>query len=659
MTGKIATPPPPGTHSGAGTPGPSPAAGFAASAAAGEMPSIAPPPPAGTVRSPAGSIGNASAWGSGSSGPAAPPPPGGAAGEVAGPAPPPVPGTEWQTAGTTAPPQGGFAGSPEAVTGAPPPLDLQLQLDGLRQQVRAGRRRSFFLGNGVIATVLLAILCWAAFHAAAVFQYAQLDPAIQIQRDAVDPDRLALLYRPLSDGKVGFRRTDVDRQTELLDRVVPPAVGKHQEFQWRVGGLQEGDLIGVTFRQGFSLVTKELSVPAPPPEAVLGDGSLSGEIVNATNNEPVPNAEVRVVGTGLATRTDDQGRFRLDATPTGSVPVEVSAPGFTAEQFERELAGGREQAIRVVLSPGLEAGQMRIVLTWGDDPADLDAHLKGPLPDGEKFHVYFHQKGDLKSKEFVRLDVDDQNGQGPETITVLGVLPGTYRYFVHDYTNCNDPQASRLAQSGAEVKLYQGGQTYRFRAGHDMVGNLWNVCTLEVTPDGAVVTKTDTYEGTEVEALGLYAKRTMADRGDWIGTYGGNLSSESAVDVALEWLGRHQGTDGSWHPGCLGAGADSRCDRAAPCTGEGKTYEMAQAGLALLAFQAGGHYYFNGNTYSEAVRRGLDWMVAHQSPDGGLIGSMPKGGQPRFHKHYMYEHGIAAFALAEACAVAAASGFRR
>ena len=53
--------------------------------------------------------------------------------------------------------------------------------------------------------------------------------------------------------------------------------------------------------------------------------------------------------------------------------------------------------------------QIRLVLTWADQPRDLDAHLEGPLPGGERFHVHYNNQGDLKSKEFVNLDVDDRD----------------------------------------------------------------------------------------------------------------------------------------------------------------------------------------------------------------------------------------------------------
>jgi hypothetical protein len=261
------------------------------------------------------------------------------------------------------------------------------------------------------------------------------------------------------------------------------------------------------------------------------------------------------------------------------------------------------------------------------------------------------------------LDVDDRNGEGPETITVLGVLPGTYRYYVHDYSNRDNAETTALARSDAEVKVYHGGQTYRFRAGHDMVGNIWNVCTLEVTKTGAaLVEKVNTFEARKSESLGLYEKRTMGDRDTWIGEIGGSRISEASVRDGLEWLARHQADDGSWGNYCLGQKRpQAKCEPDAPCTGPGDRHEMAQTGLAILAFQAGGHYYFNENVYSDRVRRALDWMVANQGSDGALVtpGLKPYAEmnyQSPFHRYYMYEHGIAAFALAEACAVAVAMG---
>ncbi len=182
----------------------------------------------------------------------------------------------------------------------------------------------------------------------------------------------------------------------------------------------------------------------------------------------------------------------------------------------------------------------------------------------------------------------------------------------------------------------------------------WSPVTADSTVPGvavpAEVAATDAAPELAAEASpGLYSRRTQAERAQWIGNYGGSAISEKAVTDGLDWLARHQAADGSWSNRCLGSGAESRCEKASACTDAGGTFEMAHSGLALLAFQAGGHYYFNGAKYSELVRKGLDWIVDHQKNDGELVGSAG----PNHHDH-MYEHGIATFALGDACAAAAA-----
>jgi uncharacterized protein YfaP (DUF2135 family) len=572
----------------------------------------------------------------------APPPPGpirGAAGGI----PPPPPGI----AGLANLPLPDFSSPvPPGVSSSTASAPLPDEVRSLERRVRAGRRRSLLLAGGAATAAALGLLCWLGYYASAVWSYARID-GLQLQRVPGEADRLLLVYRPQSKGRIGFLHAVGDHETELLDRIGGDDVGQQKDFQWRVRGLQPGSVIKVTSLDGWSLRTTELRVP--------DDGTLVGQVVNAINRDPVPNASVRIVGTQLSARTDAEGSFRITGAPGGTKTIEISAKGFTTETLERKLADGRETSVRLALNPGLQEGQIRVVLTWGKTPRDLDAHLEGPLPNNEKFHVYYHQQGDLKSKEYVRLDVDAQNGEGPETITVLGVVPGTYRYFVHDYSDRDAPDSRALAESGAEVKVYQGGQMHRFTAGHDMPGNVWDVFQVEVTPQGAVVKKVDKYQGLKLESMGLYAKRTAANRDQWIANYGGSAASEKAVQEALQWLARHQAADGAWKDTCLGKGVDSRCEHPGPCTNPGEPFEMALSGLSLLAFQAGGHYYFNGTTYSDQVRKGLDWMVASQQSDGALVGSKsPRKRDSQYHQYHMYEHGIAAFALADACAAAAA-----
>ena len=376
--------------------------------------------------------------------------------------------------------------------------DLQFTLRSLETRIKKGRKRSAWLTVGTVLALIVGAAAWGVHHFMTVMTYAELGPGLKLERDAGDRDRLNIRFRPTTAGRVGFLRQDPDRETELIDNVRSSG---DQAFKWRWAGMKPGNVLKVTHRDGWSLVTRLLTVPEPPPPPKAGDGVLVGEVVDATTNKPLEGASVKIVGTPLVAITGKNGRFRLIEAPTGPVGIEVIAPNFSMDQLDRELAAKKPTSIRVALSPGMSAGQMRVVLTWGAEPNDLDAHLQGPLPDDQSFHVYFGEKGDLKSKEFVSLDVDDRDGEGPETITVLGVLPGRYHYFVHDYSNAGTLESDALGKSGAEVKLYQGGQTYRFKANNQAIGNHWHVCDINVAQNGTVtVQRIDEYEKREMQA---------------------------------------------------------------------------------------------------------------------------------------------------------------
>ncbi|HJT34043.1 MAG TPA: prenyltransferase/squalene oxidase repeat-containing protein [Pirellulales bacterium] len=163
----------------------------------------------------------------------------------------------------------------------------------------------------------------------------------------------------------------------------------------------------------------------------------------------------------------------------------------------------------------------------------------------------------------------------------------------------------------------------------------------------------------------LYAARTKPKTAEFLAARGGTLEAQKAVEDGLNWLARHQGLDGHWGSDCLGPGPSSRCNQNAPCRGQtGEAFDVAHTGLALLAFQAGGHYYFNHQKYSGQVNRGIVYLLEKQLPDGSFVDLQAPNSTPGqypirkagSHEAFMYEHAIATFALCEACAVALAEG---
>ncbi len=129
----------------------------------------------------------------------------------------------------------------------------------------------------------------------------------------------------------------------------------------------------------------------------------------------------------------------------------------------------------------------------------------------------------------------------------------------------------------------------------------------------------------------VYANRAPEIREEVLGETGGSAATERAVEMALDWLARHQSEGGRWD----GTGYDRGCGQ---CPGRQRvTCDTALTGLSLLCFMAAGHTHVKEGPHRDAVQRGLDWLVEHQDKDGGLLGG-----------ESMYSHGIASIALAEA-----------
>ncbi|MEZ9856779.1 hypothetical protein AB4347_22510, partial [Vibrio breoganii] len=90
------------------------------------------------------------------------------------------------------------------------------------------------------------------------------------------------------------------------------------------------------------------------------------------------------------------------------------------------------------ISEVLEETDMRIVVTWGESPRDMDNHLwlYDTENGSELDHIYYRDMShDLGEGNVVQQDVDDTNGGGPETITIPNYQDADMHYSVHNYTS--------------------------------------------------------------------------------------------------------------------------------------------------------------------------------------------------------------------------------
>lgn len=146
---------------------------------------------------------------------------------------------------------------------------------------------------------------------------------------------------------------------------------------------------------------------------------------------------------------------------------------------------------------------------------------------------------------------------------------------------------------------------------------------------------------TQIATGGGLAGRSPEKRKQLAMAGGGSIASENAVDMALDYLSRHQRHDGSWSFDLKLDPCGGKC-RHSKESGEDPTPPTAATGLAVLAFLGAGHTHTGNGPYAEQVRRGLYYLrsVAKESEQGldWQTGSM-------------YGHGIAMMAVGEAMAM--------
>jgi hypothetical protein len=136
-----------------------------------------------------------------------------------------------------------------------------------------------------------------------------------------------------------------------------------------------------------------------------------------------------------------------------------------------------------------------------------------------------------------------------------------------------------------------------------------------------------------------FKQRDPGSRGEIARIRGGSQETESAVERGLAFLARHQSPDGSWSLHDWNAGHEY------PDAAPGTIQSNAGAtGLVLLTFLGAGYTHDQGK-YREHIARGLDWLIAHQKPDGDLF--IPQSARST-QNVWLYSHGGAAAALCEA-----------
>lgn len=234
-----------------------------------------------------------------------------------------------------------------------------------------------------------------------------------------------------------------------------------------------------TYNVKLNLVTENIS------------GGVSGVVVDAFDGSYISGATLKfykgIDNTNASdiiytTTSDSYGEYYA-YLPAGNYTVVLTKSGYLDDSANILVVGGQSNPYQnCAMTPILNDGEVRFVLTWDKYPEDLDAHLLGPTEYGDRFHIFWYDMNSYGSNGEVynNLDLDDMHSYGPETTSIYVAVDGTYNFYVHDYTNRSNTFTTGLAESGARVKIYIAGRSepYVFDVPQDD-GNVWEVCKIE------------------------------------------------------------------------------------------------------------------------------------------------------------------------------------
>lgn len=211
-------------------------------------------------------------------------------------------------------------------------------------------------------------------------------------------------------------------------------------------------------------------------------GRLEVSATDATRIDAVVPATVRAGGGSAANEPQPVTILDLSA---GRHRLSAQAAGFCPGDRDVDVVEGKLEKVSLPLSPDLTGNEVaRFVLTWGENPRDLDAHVfnQASMEAASLDHVYFrHKEGLMAGRRYASLDVDHTRSKGPETITLYDGADGDFQYLIHLYAG-----EGTLGGSAGQVEVFtRGCQRKVYAVPRDCGGRIWTVANVRLH-DGRV-----------------------------------------------------------------------------------------------------------------------------------------------------------------------------
>lgn len=233
---------------------------------------------------------------------------------------------------------------------------------------------------------------------------------------------------------------------------------------------------------GTITINKHLDLSCDGPCSGLTPVPFTFSIRNTSDDSIVTETLVTTDGTGNGSTVLllPDGAYNVIESPQSGWTLTQSSCNPGPNTNNVFVSAGNNVTCSFTNSPAT-SGDLGIRLTWGALPFDLDSHLY--IPNGG--HVAYFSQGSLVVSPYAELDLDDVTGFGPEVITVVRRMKGTYQYFVHNFSNTFAPG---MTGSPAKVELIRNGITTSYSPPPTGEGTnrYWHVFNVDVNSDCVV-----------------------------------------------------------------------------------------------------------------------------------------------------------------------------
>lgn len=233
-------------------------------------------------------------------------------------------------------------------------------------------------------------------------------------------------------------------------------------------------LLCIGFNPAFAQHEKMKQVMEDVDEE-MENNNFTLRFFDALTGDPVEGASVMIENIGTFV-TDSAGRVIFPRQPDGLLKAIFKKSGYISALVNIDVAAETILRNRYFVSPVMNIDQFRVVLTWDQQPEDLDAHF---VKTGA-YHISFRNTRVLNDGTG-QLDRDDMDGIGPETITVSQLnAEAEYTFLVKNYSAEKNPSAQPISASKATVWVFGNNKLLNvFYAPTTLEGNTWTVFKVE------------------------------------------------------------------------------------------------------------------------------------------------------------------------------------